>query len=330
MAAALLVVSGIVFLLPQYSFSEINEQNDEEVQVSNNVENNVKGNRTNVNNTIRNEIDRNGETTIDNNTVNNVEVTVDVSVSNTIDNNVKEKGESSEGSNDNGKGNSSGDNGNGENNKYLWGVDTASIADKSLVECVEKNYGNPKVWGRYLGTKDGVSRGITMPEIERLREDGDHVLLIWNHFENATGFEKGQQVAQEAIKMADEFGVPQGTAIFADVEPTYPVDAAFLQGWYAGFQESRYKAGVYGVFDPNSEVRAAFNEAAGESNEFQDNTYVWSAAPQVGVTTKKNAPSYQPEAPKDSLSWGWQYGIEAETCNIDTNLFKSDLIEVSW
>ncbi|MGR3762500.1 hypothetical protein [Rossellomorea sp. NS-SX7] len=46
----------------------------------------------------------------------------------------------------------------------------------------------------------------------------------------------------------------------------------------------------------------------------------------VGITTLADAP----EAPDNSLALGWQYGIDAEACNIDTNLFDRDLFDVLW
>jgi hypothetical protein len=61
-----------------------------------------------------------------------------------------------------------------------------------------------------------------------------------------------------------------------------------------------------------------------------ENNWVWTAAPNVGITTEENAPEYNPEAPEDSLIAGWQYGIDAETCNIDTVHYNGDALEVFW
>lgn len=38
---------------------------------------------------------------------------------------------------------------------------------------------------------------------------------------------------------------------------------------------------------------------------------------------EENAPDFDVDAPEGSMAYGWQYGIDAETCNIETNLFDS-------
>ena len=127
--------------------------------------------------------------------------------------------------------------------------------------------------------------------------------------------------------MAREFGIPEGVGLFADIEPSYPVDAEFIRGWFEVVNESEYVTGIYGVFDADSELHSAFAEA-GEN--VLEHTYIWTAAPNAGITTETNAPEFQPEAPEDALIGGWQYGLDAQPCNIDTNLFHSDLVDVVW
>ncbi|GKU83110.1 hypothetical protein NCCP28_25060 [Niallia sp. NCCP-28] len=93
---------------------------------------------------------------------------------------------------------------------------------------------------------------------------------------------------------------------------------------------SDYKPGISGIFDGEQTLTKTFNEAVDKQKDIKDHTYLWSASPNIGITTKENAPDFDVDAPKDSLAWGWQYGIDAETCNIDTNLFDSRLLDVLW
>ncbi|HWO96582.1 MAG TPA: hypothetical protein VNM45_09645 [Bacillus sp. (in: firmicutes)] len=37
--------------------------------------------------------------------------------------------------------------------------------------------------------------------------------------------------AEKAINYANDLGVPMGVALFADIEPGYPVDSEFIRGW---------------------------------------------------------------------------------------------------
>ncbi len=211
--------------------------------------------------------------------------------------------------------------------KYLWGVDSASKTTKEMYKCVNENFGKPKVWGRYIGTNEEVSTGLTQQEIKLLHEKKIKILLIYNHFSNATTQKAGQQEAKKAIKYAKELRVPKDTLLFADIEPNYPVDSAFIKGWVETLNKSDYLPGIYGVFDKNQKLFSAFNKAG---NDVKEKAIIWSAAPNMNITSKEKAPKYNPTGPKESKILGWQYGIDAKKCNIDTNLFKGEIEKNLW
>lgn len=163
-----------------------------------------------------------------------------------------------------------------------------------------------------------------------LQSNNAGILLINNQFTDATGMENGTEIGNLGIQLASELGVPDGTAIFADIEPDYPVDSDFIRGYYGAMSESPYEAGIYGVFSSNSTLYAAYNNAAADSAGLKENVIIWTAYPQAGISTESEAPAYSPEAPEGSTVLGWQYGLDAEACNIDTNLFKGRMIEYIW
>ncbi|MBM4765211.1 glycoside hydrolase domain-containing protein [Bacillus sp. B15-48] len=318
-----------------------NQIDGSKADVTNHVENNTNSDQADISNTIDNNINNSNDNQIDNSVTNNVEVNVNVNVTNHISNNVEgndsevnengQNGENQTGNeqSSNGSENKEGNtDGNGEG--IVWGVDSASLTTEEMLTCVAENFGSPEIWGRYLGEKEGVSAGLTHEEAERLHANGIGILVIWNHFTDATGYDNGRNEASAAIEMAREFGVPEGIAIFANIEPIYPVDSEFIKGWYKVMSESEYASGVYGLFDAERELSAAFEQAGQENNELFENTFVWTSVPNVGITTEANAPEYAPEAPENALIGGWQYGIDAETCNIDTNWFNSSLLDVVW
>ncbi|MGM8366781.1 glycoside hydrolase domain-containing protein [Virgibacillus sp. W0181] len=214
-----------------------------------------------------------------------------------------------------------------EENTIYWGVDSASYTDEALYQCVEDNFGQPAIWGRYLGDKENVSKGLDQQEVELLHNKDVEILVIYNHFTDATGYEKGVKEAEQAIQFAADLDIPEGVAIFADIEPSYPVDTAFMEGWYDTVTDSNYEPAVYGVFDEASSLLDAFNNM---NEEAQNNTVVWTAFPQAEITTKENAPDFNPQGPSDALLYGWQYAIEAEACNIDTNLFDGKIKQYMW
>ncbi|WP_165786761.1 glycoside hydrolase domain-containing protein [Heyndrickxia camelliae] len=219
---------------------------------------------------------------------------------------------------------------NQETSKIVWGVDSASKVTDELFKCVDKYYGKPDIWARYTKTNKGASAGLTAEEMKLLHKNKVNILLIYNHFNNATTEKAGENEAKAAIQYAKELKAPKGTVLFADIEPKYPVDADFIKGWYKIMSKSDYHPGIYGVFDPDQKIYKAFNQAAKNNKSLKDETILWSAAPQKGITKKENAPKFNPSAPKNSRILGYQYGMEAKSCNIDTNLFKGEILSFSW
>ena len=321
---------------------ENQSENEASVTINNAIENILKGqvNGT-TNNNITNNILSNGKTELANNLLNNLDLNVDVNVSNEVNtngkqeasNNDKEDTSNNDDGNKNEENNGSDSNGNKEEDKetsYLWGIDSASETTEDFYACVRDNFGDPKVVARYLGTNEGVSHGLTSEQVDLIHSNEADILLIYNGFTDATGFDNGVNEAKKAVELAQELGAPDGVAIFADIEPNYPVDAAFIEGWYDKVSKSAYEPAIYGIFDSGEALTNAFNKAAENKGEIKENTYLWSASPNIGITTEEEAPEYNVDAPEGSLAYGWQYGINDETCNIDTNLFNSNLTDVLW
>ncbi|MBD8070516.1 glycoside hydrolase domain-containing protein [Bacillus sp. PS06] len=327
-------------------------------EVTNNVENNVEGNGTahftnsienlmsgytvgSLENLIENNMNGNGDHTLDNSINNALDENVNVDVSNGVNNSVDNQAGNDNGNNEDNEGENGNGNeeGNGDNEEAtppeasgdtVWGIDSASETTDEFFACVRENFGDPVIVGRYLETKEGVSEGLTDDQIELIHAENASILLIYNHFEDATGYDNGVAQAEQAISFAKEIGAPEGVAIFADIEPNYPVDADFIRGWYDTMSDSEYESGIYGVFDEDQDLYQAYNAAVEEDKSILENNYIWTAAPNEGITTEENAPEYNPTAPEGSLAWGWQYGIDSEQCNIDTNLFENNLIDVLW
>lgn len=211
--------------------------------------------------------------------------------------------------------------------KILWGVDTASKVSNSFYQCVDKNYGKPDIWGRYMDSKTNISTGLTKKEASFIHQKGGKILLIFNHFSNATGYHNGVSAAHTAISDAKNLGVPKGTALFADVEPTYSVDASFLTGWAKTLSASPYKAGLYGDFSKGSDLQKAYQSSR---KKLDDSPILWTNHPRPGITSAKKAPDFHPATSETSATLAWQYGIGAKKCNIDTDLAQSGILQYLW
>ncbi|MDQ0255312.1 hypothetical protein J2S74_002694 [Evansella vedderi] len=207
----------------------------------------------------------------------------------------------------------------------IWGVDSAAAANQQLYDCVESNFGKPDVWGRYLNTIPNVSEGLTREEIAFLKDRGIKVLPIYNNFREAVGSQAGRVAAQNAIFNAQRLGIREGVFIFANVERFFNVDADWIIAWVERFYNSNYRPGIY--HDPTEgPFNAAYCEAIGRSNLVREQTVLWSAEPEPGVTTKRNHPRFNPITPDcEGNVWAWQYGRDAEECPIDTILVQRRL-----
>ncbi|MEN1968667.1 glycoside hydrolase domain-containing protein [Lentibacillus sp. N15] len=210
--------------------------------------------------------------------------------------------------------------------KTYWGLDSANSVNDKTLQCVQDNFGTPEIWGRYLDDREGASTGLNADEVKFLHKHDIQILLIYNQINDATGYDHGVDKAKGAIKSAKNLDVPDGVAIFADIEPNFKVDSAFIQGWYETLADSDYKPGIYGVFD-DSKLTEAYNAIKQKAKE---NTLVWTAYPQKDITAKDNTPKFKPQGPDDALLYGWQYGIESDQCSVDTNLFKKQLMDHMW
>lgn len=211
-----------------------------------------------------------------------------------------------------------------------WGVDSASPATDTLHQCITEHYGTPHIWGRYLGDLEDVSTGLTIDEASFLHARDVKILLIYNLFTDATGYENGKDAAEQAASLAQALHVPQGKAIFANIEPSYPVDDKFLAGWSEGLQNASFTPAIYGSFLPGHELEKAYKRLTKKNEYFRDKIILWTTYPQFGTTLKSEAPKFQPAAPEEALIVGWQYGIDAKNCKIDTNLFTKDMLDHAW
>lgn len=206
-----------------------------------------------------------------------------------------------------------------------WGVDSAQKVDETLLDCVVDNFGYPDFWGRYLTTVPNVTEGLTKEEITFIKDNGIRLMPIYNNFQTALGYSSGRVVARNAIFNAQRLGISNGVFIFANLENFFRIDAQWLMGWADVFKESDFRPGYY--HDPvEGDFNAAFCKAREDNENVRDQTVLWSAEPEPGVTSKENIPAFNPAAPDcEGYVWAWQYGRDATKCPIDTVLMQRQL-----
>jgi hypothetical protein len=212
----------------------------------------------------------------------------------------------------------------------IWGVDSAEKVTKRLYDCTLQHFGKPEYWGRYLTTVPNASDGLTKEEILLLHNSGTRVLPIYNNFRDATGYQAGKIIAQNAVFHAKRLGFPKGKVLFANVERFFKVDEAWIRGYVDAMYPSGYKPGFY--HDPvKGTFTGAYCAAAKTNDKVSVQSILWSAEPEYGATKKRDAPAYQPaKVSCPGNVWGWQYGRDAAQCPIDTNLIEQRLFEMLW
>ncbi|MGM8216505.1 glycoside hydrolase domain-containing protein [Bacillaceae bacterium W0354] len=213
---------------------------------------------------------------------------------------------------------------------YYWGVDSSTNVTEQLYNCVLNEYGKPQFWGRYLTTVQNASEGLTREEIELLHNSGTKVLPIYNDFKEAKGDRQGRVIAQNAAYHANRLGFPKGTVLYANVERFFNVDEAWIRGFVNGLYTTDYRPGIY--HDPvEGDFIKEYCLAVKKDERVSNQTVLWSAEPEPGVSKRRDAPTYNPVKPPCQANvWGWQYGRDADACPIDTNLADERMYQAMW
>ncbi len=210
----------------------------------------------------------------------------------------------------------------------IWGVDSAARVTSDFYNCLVEQFGFPSFWGRYLTTVPNVSDGLTVDEIQFLKEKGVKIWPIYNQDRNAVGYRSGVVAARNAIYHAKRLNLPTGTMIFANLE--HNIDASWINAWVNTFYPSDYRPGIYG--DPTQgDLSPSYCQAVATDPKVREQTIMWSNQRRPGVTKKAEAPAFNPQRPPCEVRvWGWQYGWDDPACvtPIDTNLIEPALFEL--
>jgi hypothetical protein len=145
-----------------------------------------------------------------------------------------------------------------------WGVDSSAFKvdvplstqrdpqRRTLYDFVTAQVQAPAFWGRYL--KSGPNQ-LSQSEVGYLRARRCRIVPIFNvsraSLSGPGALNAGRADAQDAIVLAQQFGIPARVRIYADLE-RWRVDPAWFRGWCEGMFASQY-AGM-GGFCGNPQV----------------------------------------------------------------------------
>lgn len=210
----------------------------------------------------------------------------------------------------------------------LWGVDTASIVNASLLKSVISTYGKPSFIGKYLNAS--AFTPLSASEASYIHSQGIHILVIESDFGHDTTYSTGVSRANQAVTKAHALGIPAGTAIFSDIETKSSIDAGWIEGWYNTISAAGYIPGYYeNPYSGSSAFDGVYCSAVSSNSNIATKGILFSAEPDSGRTSASHAPAFAPAYPYcNGKATGrplvWQYGLAGgNSVNVDTDELKS-------
>ncbi|MCP1144757.1 glycoside hydrolase domain-containing protein [Lysinibacillus endophyticus] len=211
---------------------------------------------------------------------------------------------------------------------YHWGVDSSQNVTQQLYNAVRQTYGKPDFWGRYLTRVEGASEGLTNDEIRLILQNGTKLMPIYNDFKRAVGENHAKVVAMNAAYQAKRLGIKKGAPIFAYIDRSIEVDSDWIRGYVDYLYNTNYKPGFY-YYPSEGKFVESYCEAIERDKRVANQSILWSAEPEVGLTTAKDAPPFKPIEPNcDANVWAWQYGRDTENLHINTNLIDPRILDM--
>lgn len=201
-----------------------------------------------------------------------------------------------------------------------WGFDTASPATtKFLTSKSVAGLGAPTFVGQYLEYSKKVHDVITGAIAAAIRKRHARIVLFSSPKtpgRNLTTAKEADSDADLAVAAARKLRVPQGVAIFRDVENNYHITAAYVAAWVDAVRAKGYVPGFYE--NPKERGSRAFSTAyctaARDHPTIPSRTVLFADEPEVSATSSKAesaAPAWGPASPYlsgcKSKTVGWQY-----------------------
>lgn len=218
--------------------------------------------------------------------------------------------------------------------RLLFGVDSKSRVDELLqnnlnkFEWVVRNKIVPNFFGRYISGDEC----LTKSEIEFIHSKGCKIAALFSDESQKLTKEQAVSLVEKIDNCAFQLGVPEGVAIFLEINESETVSYDFLKE----FASSLLFAGFTPGFKVNTDAKYVFDREF--SRGIQNNRdlfsqcLVWATAPTVeeynGITTSHliHPDDWKPYAPSGMSRKNiavWQYGINCHPIENDNELITT-------
>ena len=225
-------------------------------------------------------------------------------------------------------------------NRLLFGVDSKIQANDLLqnnieeFEWVVRNKIYPNFYGRYLSGENC----LTKEEVRFIHGKGCKIALIYASEDEKKSEEQGTILAKKIDIRALELGIPEGTAIFLEIEENEEINRDFMRG----FAKTLMVEGFTPGFKANTDAKFGFDREFSRGMQTDKDIFkkclIWAVSPTVkeynGITTSHliHPDNWMPYAPSGLTRAEiaiWQYGVECHPIEDDmgkVTTFNLDLV----
>ena len=224
--------------------------------------------------------------------------------------------------------------------RLLFGVDSKIQANDMLqnnieeFEWVVRNKIYPNFYGRYITGENC----LTKDEIKFLHIKGCKIAPMYKTSSVKETEDQGKIVAKQIDIIAFELGIPEGTAIFLELDEKENVTSEFM----LGFAKAMLTEGYIPAFKANTDAKYSFDREFSRGMQTDkdvfDKCLIWAVSPnlpeyeRVTTTHLIHPDNWMPHAPsgikrKDIAVW--QYGKHCHPINDDAGketTFSVDLV----
>lgn len=210
--------------------------------------------------------------------------------------------------------------------RLLFGVDSRIQADDILqnniseFEWVVHNKVYPNFWGRNLVGDNA----LTKEEIEFLHGKGCKIAAIYTDSGDRQTEEQGQILAKKIDVTALELGIPEGTAIFLEINENENATRDFMKGFAEYLKKEGYVPGFKTNTDATYSFDREFSRGMQTDKEIFEKCLIWAVSPSIAeydrVTTTHliHPDNWIPFAPSGITRQDiaiWQYGKNCHPIN---------------
>jgi hypothetical protein len=194
-----------------------------------------------------------------------------------------------------------------------WGVDSWNPITSASLSSVTSALGKPDFWGRYIG-QTGNAPDMTASEATLAHQNGIKILPIFSEFAqgSTSGYSTGVYFASYAAVAANSLGIPGGTMIAIDIEPSSYVDAGFIEGWFDKLSALGYVPAVYEnpYTGSNRYFPGAYCSAVSAEPAIGTTMLLYSYEPSLSHLARASAYGWGPAAPGcANQTLAWQYNL---------------------